>query len=71
MASYDRALVLRPDAADAHFNRGKLLMARRRPAEALACFERALAVDSSYTPAQEGLKNVPAPEQPVMGKSNG
>ena len=53
------------------FRMGVILAQMGKNAEARACFERALAVDPSYIPAQEGLKNVPAPEQPVMGPSNG
>src|SRR5262249_26828244 len=44
LASYDRALALKPDYAEAHSNRGVALCALGRPDEALASFDRALAI---------------------------
>ena len=44
VASYDRALTLRPDYAEAHSNRGNALHALKRFDEALVSYDRALAV---------------------------
>jgi predicted O-linked N-acetylglucosamine transferase (SPINDLY family) len=41
--SYERAIELKPDHADAHYNRGNLLYGLERWDEALASFDRALA----------------------------
>ena len=44
LASYDRAIALRPDYADAHNNRGQVLRELMRYDEALASYDRALAI---------------------------
>ena len=51
LASYDRALALRPDHADALSNRGNTLLALNRFDEALANYDRALAVRPNYAEA--------------------
>ena len=40
LASYDKAIALKPDYAQAHNNRGAALRDLKRPAEALASYER-------------------------------
>jgi protein O-GlcNAc transferase len=45
LESYDRAIMLRPDFAEAHSNRGNALNELRRFAEALKSFERAFVCD--------------------------
>jgi tetratricopeptide (TPR) repeat protein len=42
LATYDRALQLRPDSAELHFNRGNILEALKRHNEALASYDRAI-----------------------------
>ena len=42
LASYDRALAVRPDYAEAFSNRGNTLQELKRFEEALASFDRAL-----------------------------
>ena len=42
--AYDRAIVLKPDYVDPHFNRGNALLRLQRNAEALASFEQAIAL---------------------------
>ena len=44
LASYDRALTLRPDYAEALYNRGNILRELKRFEEALASYDRALAL---------------------------
>ena len=57
LASYDRALKVRPDSAEALFNRGWTLHELRRFEEALASYDRALKVrpDSAETLSNRGL----------------
>src|SRR6202008_640534 len=51
MASYRRALALRPDHAQAHNNIGMALRELNRHEEAVACFETALAIRPDYVDA--------------------
>ena len=51
LASYDRALALKPDAAETWNNRGTTLDHLRRYGEAVASFERAVAIDPQYANA--------------------
>ncbi len=44
LASYERAIALKPDLAEAHSSRGAALLDLKRPADALANFERAIAL---------------------------
>ena len=55
MASYERAIALRPDYAEAHNNRGIALVHLQRPAEALASYERAIALRPAYASAFNSL----------------
>ena len=45
LASYDRALAIKPDYVEALNNRGVVLEVLLRHDEALACFDRAVALD--------------------------
>ena len=58
MASYDRALGIRPDFAEAHANRGSALHALKRFEEALASYDRALALRPDYAEARYNRGNV-------------
>jgi len=51
LANFDRALALRPDSAEAHFNRGLTLHALSRFADALSSYDRALALRPDYAGA--------------------
>ena len=51
VASYDRALAIKPDHAKALNSRGRALQALKRNAEALASFDRALAVKPDFAEA--------------------
>jgi hypothetical protein len=51
LASYDRALAVRPGYAEALYNRGIVLRGLKGPAEALASFDRALAIDPNHVDA--------------------
>jgi hypothetical protein len=51
LASYDAALAIEPDCAEAHCNRGNLLGDLRQFDEALRSFDRAVAVDPGYAQA--------------------
>jgi hypothetical protein len=51
VASYERALAIRPDFAQALYSRGNALMALNRHDEAIASFERALAARPGYAEA--------------------
>ena len=53
MASYDRALALRPDYAEALYNRGVTLHELKRFEEALASYDRALTLRPDYAEAHQ------------------
>jgi tetratricopeptide (TPR) repeat protein len=55
LASYDKAIALKPDYAEAFNNRGHLLKDEGRQAEALISFKRALATKPDYADAEFGL----------------
>jgi tetratricopeptide (TPR) repeat protein len=66
LASYDRALALRPDYAEAFFNRGVTLHLLRQVDEALICYDYAdlesglcrwILQQGSSVPAQGRLRN--------------
>ena len=44
LASYDRAIALKPDYAEAYNNRGNALTDLKRLAEALASYDKAIAL---------------------------
>src|ERR1700730_19127516 len=50
-----RAVVLDPDFAEAHNDRGVILAAKGAFADALSCFERAVALNPGYTHARTNL----------------
>jgi predicted O-linked N-acetylglucosamine transferase (SPINDLY family) len=51
LASYERALAIRPNYAEAHNNRGVVLQEIERFDEALASYERALSIKPNYAEA--------------------
>ena len=51
MDSYERAIEVAPDYAEAHSNRGNVLQALKRVPEALACYDRALELSPDYADA--------------------
>ena len=51
LASYDRAVALRPDFAEAHSNRGTALKELKRFDEALASYDHAIALNPNYIEA--------------------
>ncbi len=55
--SFQRAVILRPDLADAWNNLGTALAAGSRPDEALACFERAVELEPGHVGALVNLGN--------------
>lgn len=58
LASYDRAIALKPDFAEAHNNRGLVLEDLMRLDEALASYDRAIALKSDYAGACNNRGNV-------------
>jgi tetratricopeptide (TPR) repeat protein len=58
LASYDRAVALRPDHAKAHYNRGVALHELGRLDEALASYERAIALKSDFVEALNNSGNI-------------
>ncbi len=60
LASFDRALALRPDLAIAWNNRSAGLREMKRTAEALASAERALALNPNYPDAWNNRGAIPA-----------
>src|ERR1700740_2494516 len=48
LASYDQALVLRPDHAGTLYNRGNALLALKRLDEAISNYDRAIVLKSDY-----------------------
>jgi predicted O-linked N-acetylglucosamine transferase (SPINDLY family) len=57
LACYDRAIILRPDYAEAYNDRGNTLLLLQRPAEALASFDRALTLKPRYAEARYNRGN--------------
>jgi len=55
LASYDKALELKPDYAEAFYNRGNALKEMNRLDDALASYDKALALKPDYAEAQFGL----------------
>ena len=58
LASYDRALSIKPDYTEAHFNRGNLLRELRQFEAALASYERAIASRPDHAEAYLNSGNV-------------
>ena len=58
LASYDRALAIKPDYAEALNNRGVALQELKRFDDALASFDRALAIKPDYAEALNNRGNV-------------
>lgn len=67
LASYDRALALKPDSAEALNNRGNVLRELKRPEEALSSYDRALGLkpDSAGALCNRGtaLQDLGRPEE--------
>jgi protein O-GlcNAc transferase len=57
LASYDRALVLQRDFAEAHCNRGSVLSDLKRYDEALASYDRALMLRQNLAQAHSYRKS--------------
>ena len=58
LASFDRAIALDPQFAEAHTNRGDALVNLRRAEEALASYQRAIAVKPDFAEAYRNRRNV-------------
>jgi protein O-GlcNAc transferase len=58
IAAYNKALVLKPDYAEAFYNRGSALQKLKRFEEALASYDRALALKPSYAEAFHNRGNI-------------
>jgi predicted O-linked N-acetylglucosamine transferase (SPINDLY family) len=58
LADYDRAILIKPDLADAHFNRGNICGELRRFETALASYQRAIASKPDHAAAYLNLGNV-------------
>jgi tetratricopeptide (TPR) repeat protein len=56
LAFYERATDADPSNKQAWTSRGLALVATGRPTDALACFDRSLALDSDFGPAKDGKK---------------
>ena len=58
LASYDMAIALKPDFAEAYSNRGNALWDLQRPVEALASYDKAIALKPDYAEAYDNRGNV-------------
>src|SRR5882762_2069602 len=58
LTRFEQALVLKPDYAEAHHNRGNVLTALNRHVEALASYDRALAVLPGFVQAHFNRANL-------------
>ena len=70
LAAVDRSVATNPSLAEAHYQRGLVLMLRRQFEEASASFDKATAVDGSYAAAHYygGLANYRAKHIDRMAK---
>ena len=57
LASYDKAIALKPDYAEAYNNRGIALQGLNRPEEALASYDKAIALKPDYAEAHRNRGN--------------
>jgi tetratricopeptide (TPR) repeat protein len=57
LSSYARAVAVKPDYVEAHFNRGELLQRLVRYREALSSYDRALAIKPDHYQALNGRGN--------------
>jgi predicted O-linked N-acetylglucosamine transferase (SPINDLY family) len=51
LASYDKAIALKPDLAEAYYNRGNALRDLKCPADALASYDKAIALKPDFSEA--------------------
>jgi protein O-GlcNAc transferase len=58
LAAYDKAIALKPDYADALYNRGITLMDLKRFEEALASYDKVIALEPRYAKAHNNRGNV-------------
>ena len=58
LACYQRAVQLKPDYAEAHYNLGTALQAQGQIAEALACYQRALQLKPDFAEAHNNLGTI-------------
>ena len=57
LASYDKAIALKPDFGEAYTNRGNALQDLNRPADALASYDKAIALKPDYAEAHNNRGN--------------
>ncbi len=57
LSSYDTAIALLPENAEAHGNRGNALLELKRPDQALASYDTAIALQPNYAEAHKGRGN--------------
>ena len=55
LASYERALIIKPDFTAAWHNKGELFLVQKRCEEALNAYREALMIEPDYPPAKEGV----------------
>ncbi len=58
LASYDRAIAINPDYADAHYSRAMVLQALRRSDAALAAYDRVIAIKPHHADAYANRGNL-------------
>ena len=56
--SYQRALKIKPDHADAHYNMGNVLKDQGKRDEAIESYQRALRIKPDYAEAHNNMGNV-------------
>jgi protein O-GlcNAc transferase len=57
LTSYDRAIAIKPDYAEAYYNRGNALQELKRLEEALASYDRAIEIKPDYAEAYSNRGN--------------
>ncbi len=69
VASYTRAVQIKPESAEAHYNLGVTLSSLGKPKEAVASYDKALRIKPDYADAHynlgNALKNLGKPEEAV------
>ncbi len=57
IAAYNKALLIKPDSAEAHYNMGNALRGQGKPEEGIAAYNKALLIKPDYAEAHNNMGN--------------